>query len=777
MSEKNGHKKPAIPTEEIERLKSKYDISSLLDELHLDASERLQAVLDNVVDGIITIDELGIITSFNQASERIFGYQANEVIGQNVKMLMPDPYQHAHDGYIQRYKDTKEARIIGTGRQVEGLRKDGSTFPLELAVSESQLHNRRFFTGIVRDISEQVEAAQALHSSANRLRTVLDNVVDGIITINKRGIIDSFNIAAQKIFGYEAHEVIGKNVSVLMPEPYAEEHDGYLHNYLNTHVAKIIGIGREVTGRRKNGTTFPMDLAVSEIEIDGELMFSGIVRDITERKQMEMMKNEFISTVSHELRTPLTSIRGSLDLVLGGAVGALSEPMEAMLRVAANNTERLLLLINDILDIQKIESGKMAFRFAPINIKDFVLQSITDNEAYANQYGVRFVIKPIADDPIAFADKDRLMQVMANLLSNAAKFSPPDNEIEISATRREHAIRISVTDHGPGIPEEFQPQVFEKFTQADSTDSRNKGGTGLGLSISRLIIEKHGGHIDFVSRSGIGTTFFFDLPELITSTNDLKAPPKLTSNANASILIVEDDPDIAALLQRMLAEEGYNSDVAYTASEARARIQQDGHKYKAMTLDIVLPDEDGLEMLASLRADANTANLPVVVVSVKSDEARRNLSGGAMDVIDWLAKPIDQSRLLNAIHSVATENHRPKVLHVEDEQDVHKIVSLMLRDSCELVWTTTVEASREALENEDFDLVLLDIGLPDGTGTDLLDLIEKRVRPPRVVIFSALDVDESISCRVSNVLVKAQTDRASLMNTITSAIRTQKRKS
>lgn len=612
---------------------------------------------------------------------------------------------------------------------------------------------------------------QQLKDSESRHRAILDTVVDGIITIDDQAVVASFNPAAENIFGYKAEEVIGHKVNMLMPGTFAAEHDSYMHNYLTTGKAQIIGIGREVTGLRKDGSTFPMDLAVSEMRIGSETMFSGIVRDITERKRVETMKNEFISTVSHELRTPLTSIRGSLDLLSGGAVGELPAEAGDMLTIATNNTERLLILINDILDIQKIESGKMAFRFERLNLNIFLERTIRDNQAYADQYGVQLMLKPPESDMWVFADKDRLTQVMANLLSNAVKFSPPNDVVEISTARHVDATRISITDHGPGIPDDFKPILFEKFTQSDSSDSRQKGGTGLGLNIARLIVKKHGGRIDFISQQNLGTTFYFELPELRDMETNLQLPSALKKDHAPCILIVEDDPDVAALLQRMLVEAGFNSDIAYSAQQARSYLKDHGDKYKAMTLDLNLPDQDGLDMLIGLRADSKTIDLPVVVVSIKADESRRELNGGAIGIMDWLNKPIDQERLKKTVKMAAGHGSIPRILHVEDDQDVHAVVNMMLRNECEMVWATSIAASREALETENFDMVLLDIGLPDGSGLDLLNLIEERVKPPRIIIFSAQEVDESVAQRVNSVLVKSQTSNEALLATIVSTMR------
>ncbi|HYG90580.1 MAG TPA: PAS domain S-box protein [Azospirillum sp.] len=251
------------------------------------AERRTAAILTAAVDGIITIDEYGRVESFNLAAERIFGYARAEVVGQNVKMLMPEPYQSEHDGYLTAYKVTNKPKIIGIGREVQGRRKDGSVFPMDLAVGESRFHGSRLFAGIVRDITERKETEQRLRDSEAGTRAILETAVDGIITIDERGDVLSANKAAELIFGYAAEEMVGQNVKMLMPEPYRSAHDQYLERYLKTGERKVIGIGREVEGRRKDGSIFPMDLAVGETEVSGRRIFAGIVRDITERKRTE----------------------------------------------------------------------------------------------------------------------------------------------------------------------------------------------------------------------------------------------------------------------------------------------------------------------------------------------------------------------------------------------------------------------------------------------------------------------------------------------------------
>lgn len=267
--------------------------------------ERMRSVVHHVVDGVISINDRGTVTTFNPAAERIFGYTAAEVIDQNVKILMPEPFYSEHDGHIDDFLRTGLAKIVGVGREVMGRRKDGSIFPMDLAVSVFRLGEARYFTGIFRDITERKRAEAELRDAKERMRSIVDHVIDGIITIDARGTVESLNPAAQRLFGYSAPEVIGQNVKRLMPEPYYSEHDGYIGNYLRSGQAKIIGIGREVVGRRKDGSTFPMDLAVSEFQLGQNRYFTGIVRDITERKRAAELLQE---------RAALASLSGEIGL-------------------------------------------------------------------------------------------------------------------------------------------------------------------------------------------------------------------------------------------------------------------------------------------------------------------------------------------------------------------------------------------------------------------------------------------------------------------------------
>src|ERR1700758_3815382 len=286
------------------------------------------AIVDTPVDAIVVIDRDGAIRSVNNATERLFGYFMEELIGNNVKMLMPEPYAGEHDTYLANYLRTGQKKIIGIGREVVGRRKDGSVFPMDLSVGEARDGGEAIFVGIIRDITGRKAAELAQRESELRLRSILDTVPDAIVVIDAQGIIQSFSPAAERLFGYASAEVIGHNVSVLMPSPYREAHDGYLERYLRTGERRIIGIGRIVTGRRKDGETFPMELQVGEFTFAGGRYFTGFVRDLTERRdaerriqdlQAELLHasrlsamGQMASTMAHELNQPLTAVTNYL---------------------------------------------------------------------------------------------------------------------------------------------------------------------------------------------------------------------------------------------------------------------------------------------------------------------------------------------------------------------------------------------------------------------------------------------------------------------------------
>lgn len=391
------------------------------------------------------------------------------------------------------------------------------------AWAESEL-NRLSLAAIVA-LKEKSEAQ--LRDVTKLQQAILNGANFTIISTDTNGIIHTFNAAAQQWLGYAEEDIIGKVTPAIIHDPgevvararkLSKELGVTIEPGFEVFVAKArLGIPdeNEWTYIRKDGSRFPVLLSVTALrDKNGDVTgFIGIGSDITERKRVERLKSEFISTVSHELRTPLTSIQGSLGLITGGMMGDLPEQVKFLMDIAYKNTDRLGRLVNDILDMEKIESGKVEITLKPVQIMPLLEQTLEANKSYGAQLHVRFALSDALPDVMVLADGDRLVQVLTNLLSNAAKFSPAHDVVNISVRRSDESVRVAVSDHGPGIPEDFKGRIFQKFSQADSSDSRRTGGSGLGLSISQALMERMGGGIGFEARPGGGTTFYVDLPE------------------------------------------------------------------------------------------------------------------------------------------------------------------------------------------------------------------------------------------------------------------------
>lgn len=736
---------------------------------------------------IVATDRDGLVTIFNKGAERLLGYSAGEIVGKLTPAVL-----HLPDEVMARAAELS----IEFGCPIEGFRvfvekperdgsetrewtyvhKNGHPIPVSLVVTPMRDDAGEItgYLGIAEDITERKQAETALREQAQHTQAVLDNMVDGIITIDGAGIIGSFNPAAERIFGYTPAEVVGRNVKMLMPNPHRDAHDGYLRNYQATGVARIIGIGREVEGQRRDGSLFPMDLAISEVTRQGQPLYVGMVRDITERKRMERMKSEFVSTVSHELRTPLTSISGALGLVAGGALGALPEQAQQMIAIAHKNSQRLTLLINDLLDMEKIAAGKLHFEMRPQPLMPLIGQALEANRPYGAERRVSLVLKGEAAAAEVRVDSQRLMQVLANLLSNAIKFSPEGGTVEVALQAVAGKARVAVADHGPGIPESFRASIFQKFSQADASDTRQKGGTGLGLAITRELVERMGGSIGFESVEGEGATFFFDLPLWHADATDMAAGSAPVGDVDAPrILVVEDEPDIARLLGLMLTRAGYRVDIAGTGAEALRALQQT--HYAAVSLDLMLPDISGLEIIRQVRQRPETADLPIVVVSAKMEEGRLAINGD-FSGIDWLAKPIDENRLLflvDRLVSAVSEQH-PRVLHVEDDPDLHEVIRAMVGGRFDFVLATSLSEARARVALERFDVVILDLNLPDGSGWGLLPDIRQRQPDARVVILSGTDMSADETRKVEAVLLKSQVSPRELLDALSTRIQSFK---
>ncbi len=343
-------------------------------------------------------------------------------------------------------------------------------------------------------------------------QTILDNLADGILVLDSDGSIRSCNAAISRIFGGEHRDLIGQNVDRLIPSAAVSNKTAYLYDFVERSHSKLNAIGMEIEACRLNGERFPADLALSKTTDHGEPIFIGIIRDISERRRLDRLKSEFVATVSHELRTPLTSIHGSLKLVENGVMGEIPAEAKKLVGLAQKNSSRLILLINDLLDMEKLVAGKMPIHLVNLDLISVVKQSLADNAGYASNYHVQYAFTSGLDKLDVNADAARLAQVLANILSNAAKFSNGAPKVEVRVSEGNQTALVEIEDYGQGIPADFQGEIFNAFAQANNGNTRQQGGTGLGLKISKALIEAMGGQIGFTTQEGLGTTFWFTLP-------------------------------------------------------------------------------------------------------------------------------------------------------------------------------------------------------------------------------------------------------------------------
>lgn len=475
------------------------------------SERRFSGAFNTAPQGIAIVDLDGRWMEVNDALCRMLGYSREELLQLDFQHIT-HPDDLAKD--LALLQQLLEGVIADYQLEKRYVDKRGNVLWILLSVSlvRDALGVPLHFVSQIQDITDRFEAEKRLREREEYLSTLLDNVIDAIVTIDESGLIETFNPAAERIFGYGKADVVGQNVKLLMPERYREQHDSFLFAYRESGVPRILGKDLELPAQRRNGELFTMELAVSQITLQSQRRFIAVIRDISERKRIERMKNEFVSTVSHELRTPLTSIAGALGLINGGALGEVPAQMGEMLRIAQSNSQRLSGLINDLLDMDKLVAGKMTLDLHRLKLWPLLATAVEQNQPYATQHSVTLHLKPPLLDVEVRVDRQRFDQIMANLLSNAAKFSAPGADVEVSAALAETRVRISVRDFGMGIPEAFRARIFGKFSQADATDTRQKGGTGLGLAITKELIERMAGAIGFESVEGQGTVFWVELP-------------------------------------------------------------------------------------------------------------------------------------------------------------------------------------------------------------------------------------------------------------------------
>ena len=647
-------------------------------------SQMMRAVWENITDALIIINEKGIIELFNPAAEHIFGYAMYEVIGKNVNILMPKPHQSNHDTYIRNYLETGISKIIGNGREVQGLKKDGTIIPIELNLNEIFISRKRLIVGIGRDISERKRIEKQLELQI----AALESAANAIVLTDREGNITWVNPAFYTLTGYTPEEIFGQNTRLL--KSYQHD-DSFYMNIWNTIQQGEVWRG-EIINRRKDGSFYTEEMTITPVRDEKKEItnFIAIKQDISRRKEIEQLKEEFLSIVSHELRTPLTSIRGALGIISEGLCGHIPEKALSLINLAYKDIGRLVRLANKVLQVEKIDSQTLYLKNEPVEIMPIIHNSVELNKHYGDQFRIKYAIKNQLPGARVCADNDGLIQVLTNLLSNAAKFSYPDTTVHIGTRRNKHYIRVEVTNSGPPIPPESHHTLFQKFAHIDIFNAQKKGGTGLGLYITKAIIEKLNGRIGFTSTSAEGTIFYFELPEcylnqdctlcakhpITTLSFEQKSASLMTETLTnkdsiqqsktpplTRILLVEDEPHLQKVAKLALElSGGYIVEVCSTGKEAL--IKAPLFLPELILLDVMMPEMDGPTTFKALKTISALSTIPVVFITAKVQlhELDHYKQLGALDVIK---KPFNPKELAETIKKIWIHYHYTKATGAE----------------------------------------------------------------------------------------------------------------
>jgi PAS domain S-box-containing protein len=704
---------------------------------------------DNAPCGYHSLDSNGTFVRINKTELNWLGYKPDEVIG---KKKFSDFLTNSDIATFQKSFPILKQRGWVNDLEFQMIRKDGTILPVLLSATAIQDEAGQYLMSrsTVFDISEQ-QAAQrdrkAAEAELNNLSSALESAVEGVSRLDEQGLYINVNQTYASMIGYQPEEIVGLEWQLTIHPEDREKVTTAYQRMLNDGRAEV-----EARGVRQDGSEFDMQMVMVKA-CDPQQNYIGhycFMKDISDRREIERLKDEFVSIVSHELRTPLTSIRGSLGLMASGVLHTQPEKAQRMLEIAVNNSDRLIRLINDILDIERIESGKVTMTKQTCDAASLMLQSADEMRSMADKAGVSLSVSPLSAK--LWADPDRIVQTFTNLLSNAVKFSSPNTTIWLSAELKQEEqsqtninsspshILFQVRDQGRGIPSDKIETIFGRFQQVDASDARKKGGTGLGLAICRSIVQHHGGRIWAESTLGEGSTFYILLP--IQQEEEPVAPLTEPNSSYPLVLVCDDDSSIRTVMQTMLEQRGYRATSVASGEEAVTLAQQ--LQPEVILLNLMMPGMHGWETLAVLKQQPQTKDIPVIILSGLMPDARVI---PCPEVSDWIVKPPDEELLFQALErALAGENSQTiKVLIVEDDLDLAQVlIAIFERYGIETYHATT---GREALHLSQRllpDLLVLDLGLPEVDGYAVVDWLRhhRRLCLVPMVVYCAKDLNQ-----------------------------------
>ena len=755
-----------------------------------ESEARHRAIVATAVDGIITIDEKGTVQSINPAAERIFGYPAAEVVGHNVNMLQPEPYHSQHDKYIRNYLSTGNAKIIGIGREVVGLRKDGTTFPMDLAVSEMRLGEKHLFTGIIRDITDRKQAEIQIKERSklmalgadvgkaitehNNLQSMLSHCAEAIVnhldaafariwTLNTEeqvlelqasaGLYTHIDGAHGRIpvgkfkIGLIAQERLPHLTNDVQNDPRVSDKAWATREGMDAFAGyplivqeKLLGV-MAMFARNTLPATFldtlgsvasQIALGINRLQAEADLMIAK-----EQAEAANQAKSEFLASMSHEIRTPMNAIIGMAELL--GETHLESEQRQYV-RIFQSAGENLLTLINDILDISKLEAGHFELEKIDFDLREIIERTCEILALRAHKKNLELTCRILSETPVKLVgDPLRLRQILVNLAGNAIKFTEKGEvAIEVKPAS-EHApdqradLIFSVTDTGIGIPPDKTETIFEQFTQVDASTTRQYGGTGLGLNISRRIVDAMGGRIWVESIPGQGSTFYFTAGfDVQTKPTDDTELPAIDMQGRKA-LIIDDNATNRLVLRETLSRWGMaviETENGRAGLDALQRAREAADVFDLVLLDCRMPGMDGFEVADHIYQDTSLCGMTVMMLT--SDNRAGDISkASAHGISGYMVKPIKRNDLKNAIIASmaktkatrkkskakpimpAAEVHPLHILLVDDSEDNRLLITSYLKKSPHTI--DIAENGAVALEKfvaGAYDLVLMDMQMP-----------------------------------------------------------------
>ena len=474
---------------------------------------KFRDLLESTPDAIVMVNIAGRIVLVNSQAESVFGYTRAELLGQPVEKLLPHRLWSAHVGHRAAFFEKPHARAMGAGLELNALRRDGTEFPVEISLSPLETEEGTLVMSAIRDITARKRGDQ-------KFRDLLESAPDAMVIVNHEGLIVLVNSQAVRLFGWNREELLGQKIEILVPERFRGVHPGHRGGFFSSPKVRAMGAGLELHGLRKDGTEFPVEISLSPIQTEEGQFVSSAIRDVTERKRFEQtlheanrLKSEFLANMSHELRTPLNAIIGFSEFLVDERPGPLNAKQKEYLQDVLNSGQHLLQLINDVLDLSKVEAGKMELFPETFTLPAAVDEvcSVIHPLATKKNITLRKEIAPTVAN--VTLDQQRLKQILYNLLSNAVKFTEDGGRVEIHATRFDAKwLRLQVRDTGIGIRPEDLGKLFIEFKQLDSSYARRYQGTGLGLALTKKIVELQRGSITVESEPSKGSTFTVSLP-------------------------------------------------------------------------------------------------------------------------------------------------------------------------------------------------------------------------------------------------------------------------